>query len=142
MRKPESAEAPDARAAIADLVHTYALNIRSRRGAGCGDLFTEDAVFETRKGEPDAAVLNRLEGRAAIRAYLAKASEGASRVCPMIHNLLVNVHGGEASSNCLMVAVVLPSGDELLGEYRDTYRFEGAWRFSSRTYTILHERTP
>jgi hypothetical protein len=142
MRQPESAGAPDARAAIADLVHTYALNIRSRQGAACGDLFTEDAVFETRKGEPDPQVLNRLEGRAAVAAYLTQASQGDSRVCPMIHNLLIRVDGDEAWSNCVMAAVVLPGGAELLGEYQDTYLFDGVWRFSSRTYTLLHERAP
>jgi hypothetical protein len=134
------AEALDARAAIADLVHTYALNIRMREGEACADLFTEDAVFETRRADPDARMLNRLEGRASIAAYLAKASHGETRVCPMIHNLLITVDGREASSNCLMAALALPGGTELIGEYRDTYRFDGVWRFSSRTYTILHER--
>jgi hypothetical protein len=136
----DRSEVLDARAAIADLVHTYALNIRRRQGAACTDLFTEDAVFETRRADPEMRTLNRLVGRDAIVAYLAKTSQGETRVCPMIHNLLITVEGREASSNCLMAALALPGGTELIGEYEDTYRFDGVWRFASRTYTILHER--
>ena len=134
------AELLDARAAIADLVHTYALNIRTGRGAACADLFTEDAVFETRRADPEVQTLNRLEGRDAVVAYLTKASQSDARVCPMVHNLLIAVDGCEASSNCVMAVVALPGGTELIGEYVDTYRFEDGWRFASRTYTILHER--
>lgn len=135
------AELLDAKAAIADLVHTYALNIRARRGAACADLFTDDAVFETRRADPEERTMNRLEGRDAIVAYLAKTTQGETRMCPMIHNLLIAVDGARATSNCVMAAVALPGGTELIGEYQDAYRFEdGAWRFTARTYTILHER--
>jgi hypothetical protein len=110
-----------------------------RSGSLCGGLFTEDAVFETRRADPDPRTVNRLEGRAAITAYLSKASQGDARVVPMIHNLLISIDGQAASSSCLMAALALPAGTEIIGEYRDTYRFDGAWRFSSRTYTIFRE---
>jgi hypothetical protein len=133
-------DVPQARTAIADLVHTYALNVRMRRGEACADLFTDDAVFETQRLDPDLRTLIRLEGRQDIAAYLSKATQGETRVCPMIHNLLITVEGPKASSNCLMAALALPAGTELIGEYRDTYRFDGVWRFASRTYTVLHQR--
>jgi hypothetical protein len=132
-----------ARAAIADLVYTYALNIRAGNGADCVRLFTQDGVFEVREaslGNRDAArTRSRLTGHDAISSYLVRAAGSEHRVCPMIHNLLIQVNGGEATSNCVMTSLVWPSGQQLLGEYHDTYRFETGWRFSSRVFTILSE---
>lgn len=128
---------------IADLVNAYALNVRSRNASGSGDFFTEDAWFETWRippGEAAPVLANRLEGRDAILAYITKASQGAVTVCPMIHNLLIEVNGRQAASNCVMAAVTIPGGAEIIGEYQDTFAFDGRWRFSSRRYVILLER--
>jgi hypothetical protein len=132
-----------ARGEVADLVNAYALHVRSREAFRCSEFFTEDAVFETWRtppGEAKPALANRLEGREAILAYITKASQGAVGVCPMIHNLLIEVNGREATSNCVMAAVTIPAGGEIFGEYQDAFRFDGRWRFSSRKYTILLER--
>jgi hypothetical protein len=135
-----------ARAAITDLVYTYALNIRSGRGADCAQLFTDDAVFEISEASlgtrENARLRTQLVGRDAINNYLIHASGGTTRVCPMIHNLLVQVTGVEAVSNCVMTSVVWPTGQQLLGEYQDSYRFETAWRFVSRRFTMLTDSPP
>lgn len=132
-----------ARAAIADLVHTYALNVRSGNGADCAQLFTDDAVFEVREAPPGNPAAGRtrskIEGLDAIAAYVGRTSTPENRVCPLIHNLLIDVHGREATSTCVMISVVWSSGHQLIGEYLDSYRFEDGWRFTSRVFTILGE---
>ena len=131
----------EARLAIADVVHGYARNIRAGRGADCLALFTADGVFEIRDapldGSAEPTVRARLEGQQAIMAYLAGSAGGDARVCPMIHNLIIDVNGNEASSDCVMEAIV-SNGQTLFGEYHDRFRFEdGRWRFSSRLFTIF-----
>ena len=136
----------EARAAIADLVHGYARNIRAGRPEECGALFTSDAVFETRdaplgRREPPRT-RSRLEGRESIVAYLAHGASGDTRVCPMIHNLMIEVNGREAKSDCVMEAIV-SNGMTLFGEYHDRFRIEdGGWRFSSRLFNIFGEFAP
>ena len=131
----------DARAAIADLVHTYALYIRAGNGAECVKLFTADAVFEVREaplGRRGAArSRSRLTGHDAISNYLARASESDTQVCPLIHNLLIRVDGREATSSCVMTSFVWPSGQQFIGEYEDSYKYETTWRFTSRVFTML-----
>jgi hypothetical protein len=133
-----------ARTAIADLIHTYARNIRAGRGADCVPLFTADAVFEVREAPlgSSEAVRTRLKltGHAALSNYLVRAT-GDARVCPLIHNLLIEVTGHEAVSNCVMTSLVWPSGQPLMGEYHDSFRFESGtlWRFSSRLFTIFSD---
>jgi hypothetical protein len=53
----------------------------------------------------------------------------------MIHNLLIDVRNQEAESSCLMVAAVMPGGRQILGEYRDRFRYDSRWRFALRSYT-------
>jgi SnoaL-like protein len=134
-----------ARAAIADVVYTYARNIRAGRGADCLSLFTKDGVFEIRdqllgSSEPPS-IRARLEGHDAILAYLTSSASGDTRVCPMIHNLLIEVNGNEAESSSVMTALV-SNGQSLFGEYQDRFRFEDGWRFSSRTFTIMGDFIP
>lgn len=141
----ESLAVLEARAAIADLVHTYARNIRGGRGADCLALFTEDGVFEIRdqlfgSSEPPS-VRARLEGRDAILAYLTNSAAGDVRVCPMIHNLLIEVNRNEAASSCMMTNLV-SNGQSLFGEYMDRFRFEDGWRFSERVFTIMGDFIP
>jgi len=133
-----------ARAAIADLIHTYARHIRAGRGAECVQLFTADAVFEVREApfsssEP-ARTRSKIAGHEALSNHLAGAI-GESRVCPLIHNLLIEVNGHEALSNCVMTSLVWPSGQQLMGEYQDSFRFEAGtgWRFASRVFTIFSD---
>lgn len=132
-----------ARAAIADLVHRYALQVRSGEGIDCTEFFTEDATFEVREaliGKPGPArTRSRLEGHAAIGTYIGRTSAPESRVCPLISNLLIEVDDNKATSSCVMTSIVWATGRQLVGEYRDSYRLDDAWRFTSRTFTILGE---
>ncbi len=132
----------ESRAAIADLVHGYAFNIRSGNAAACEKLFTEDAVFEVRERTGGAGITHtrsKLSGRSAILAYLTDGAATRIRLCPLIHNLIVHVSGREAVSTSAMVAFVLPDGKGTIGEYEDSFRYENEWRFCYRIYTILGE---
>jgi SnoaL-like domain len=130
----------EAKAAIADVVHGYAFNIRSGNAAACEQLFTEDAVFEVRERTGGAGITqtrSKLSGRTAIMAYLTDGAASQIRLCPLIQNLIVRVNGRQATSTSAMIAFVLPNGKGILGEYEDSFRHEDNWRFSSRIYTIL-----
>jgi hypothetical protein len=133
----------EARAAITDLVHTYAAHVRAGNGAACIELFTTDAEFEVREAYigRDAAPRTRskLTGRAAIANYLARTAAPETRVCPLIHNLLIEVNDREATSTCVMVSLVWSSGRQIVGEYSDSYLKEDGWRFVSRICTIRGE---
>ncbi|MEJ5979517.1 nuclear transport factor 2 family protein [Novosphingobium sp. PS1R-30] len=130
-------------AAITDLVHTYALHVRSGEGQACCALFTEDAVFEMHVLDPADMSLKlhkRLEGRDAVIGHIAGATSPNARILPMIHNLIVEVDGTQASSTCAMSAVTIPDGIDLFGEYSDSFRFTDRWLFSARRHTILLQR--
>ena len=128
------------RVAIADLVHRYAFNIRSRTVAQCMELFTHDAVFEHWQADPSGnapSVLKRKHmGRdEVIESLTASQPSSGMRLFPMIHNLLIDVRDHDAESSCLMVAAVMPGGRQILGEYRDRFRYDSRWRFVLRSYT-------
>lgn len=131
----------EARAAISDLVHVYAQHVRLGQGSECGKLFTDDAVFEVRQaaalGAPSFTTRSKAMGREAIAAYVAKSAAPGVQVCPLISNLLVEVNGAEAVSTCVMRTILLGGGEGVLGEYRDTFRKDAEWRFTSRTFTIV-----
>jgi hypothetical protein len=132
----------EARAAVADVVHGYAFNIRSGNAAACEHLFTLDAVFEVRERSVGSGITrtrSRLSGRSAIMTYLTDGAASQIRLCPLIQNLIIRVNGREATSTCAMIAFVLPHGKGILGEYDDSFRREDDWRFASRIYTILGE---
>ena len=131
-----------AKAAIADVVHGYALAIRHRRHPDAAALFTAQGWFEIREGMPgagDTLLRTRLDGRDAVRDYLLAAADRAEQPIPMIHNLIVTLTGpGTATATALMEAQLFPSATRTLGEYADSFVCEdGAWRFASRTYTIF-----
>ncbi len=135
-------EVLEARAAVADVVHGYAFNIRSGNAAACEQLFTLEAVFEVRERNLGAGITrtrSRLTGRSAIMAYLTDGAASQIRLCPLIQNLIIRVNGRQAASTSAMIAFVLPNGKGILGEYEDSFRREDEWRFSSRIYTIIGE---
>ena len=131
-----------AKADIADLIHRYALNIRSGKGPECAKLYTEDGLFETRMAKPTIAdsvqVRKSLTGRDEILQYLLAVAGGGVHVCPLVHNLLIEVDGDQARSSCVMETRTWPAGNEVIGEYHDSFRrtAEG-WLFQSRIFTIF-----
>ena len=135
----------EARAQIEDLVYRYARCVRTGNAEDCVNLFTEEATFEVREvnpGDPNSMrTRSTLQGRDAIVSYLNHGGAAGGSVCPLISNLLIQVAGREATSNCVMTALVWASGRSITGEYLDTYRYGNDWRFTSRIYTIFRARS-
>ncbi len=135
----------EARTQIADVVYKYAQAIRNGDFASGVSLFAEDAMFEIRlavPGQPNSATTrSKLVGHAAILVYLNEAFAAGGSVCPMISNLIIDVQGRKGSSNCMMTAMVWANGQNVIGEYHDTFGYDGVWRFASRTYTIFRARS-
>jgi len=131
------------KAEIADVVHTYALNIRNRSPELNAGLFTENGSFEVRDADPmvPSSLTTRSRGDGLEEVIKSASSSSASgRVFPAIHNLLVTLNGETASATSLMIATFFPGGRELLGEYEDhLVREDGVWKFTSRCYTIYRE---
>jgi hypothetical protein len=130
------------RAEIQDLIYRYAFNVRNCVAAKNATLFTADATFETRDGEvgnpASASTRSRLVGRDAIITHISSGPATAVSVCPSITNLLIDIDGDTATSSCLMSAVIRPGGQQMHGEYSDSFRMDaGAWRFQSRVYTMF-----
>jgi hypothetical protein len=129
-----------ARVAIAEVLYGYARGVRTGDIQSCVEFFTQDAVFEVRDAAPAEPagyrVRDLLHGREEIQGYLQRGAMTSVKVYPLIHNLIIEVKGSEALSNCMMTAWVLPAGRQLLGEYEDRFRWEQGWRFCSRIYTI------
>ena len=135
----------EARASIEDLVYRYARCVRIGNAEDCVKLFTPEATFEVREvnpGDPSSIrTRSTLQGRDAIVNYLNHGGAAGGSVCPLISNLLIQVAGREATSNCVMTALVWASGQSITGEYLDTYRYGSDWRFTSRIYTIFRARS-
>jgi hypothetical protein len=136
----------DDRAAIADLVHGYALAVRRADPAGAAALFTANGAFETREADPrrwaEWTRRSRAEGRETIAAFIGR-STGRVHMLPMIHNLIVTLDGDRATASSLMVGRQWPGGAEVAGEYADSVlRTAGGWRFLERIYTIYRESSP
>ncbi len=134
-----------AHARITDLIYRYARIVRTGNTEACGELFTDDATFEVREaiaGNPASLQSrSRVAGREDIVKYVAR-SASAGGVCPLIHNLLIDVEGDNATCNSVMTAMVWASGKMMFGEYHDGVRYDGAWRFTSRIYTIMRAPDP
>lgn len=127
------------REAIADVILAHAEHIRSGTLDAARDLLTADAVFEmgqlhaTRPGE--FAISQRVEGAEAILGSKDVIAGQGIRLCPMIHNIRIVLDGDTATSTCVSMATLWPTGDNFIGEYRDRFRREGGkWRFSARTF--------
>jgi hypothetical protein len=133
------------RTAIEDLVHRYAYHIRHGQAAACAELFTPDIVFEVDEMDPRAP--DRLERRAhvvgleAVLAYIAGDRGTQLCVVPLIHNLLIDVGGSVAEASCMMESRSFPAGFEVVGEYRDRFRFLGGqWRIAARHFTMYRSK--
>jgi hypothetical protein len=137
------AVAPDlieSRNQITDLVHRYAYNVRHRLKAESGALFCSDIEFVVREltmgGGNEPTVRSHVSGRAETLEYMQRGSAALS-LCPLIHNLLIDIDGLTARSTCVMENRTWPAIPGLIGEYDDTFRFEDRWLFASRVYTMF-----
>jgi hypothetical protein len=130
----------EARAAVADLVHAYALAVRKDRPEDVPALFAPDGWFEIRDGHPSNGqftVRARFDSAQAIGDYLLQ-GKGKPHPVPLIHNLMVKIDGDEATATSVMEGQVFGTDHRVFGEYLDTFRkVDGAWRFASRTFTIF-----
>lgn len=127
----------EARIGVEAAIHAYARAVRRCRADEAAALFTADGVFAIFDGTPDGSRLSeraRLEGPAAIEAYVAQARGPV----PMIHNLEITIDGDRAVAESVMEAPVLGTDKRVMGEYRDTLvRQAQRWRFAERLYTIF-----
>ncbi|MEW9855291.1 nuclear transport factor 2 family protein [Novosphingobium sp. M1R2S20] len=132
----------EARLAIADLVHAYALAVRRDRPEDVEQLFAPGATFEVREGAPDRedhTVVQRFESPQDLVSYLVS-GKGRSHPVPLIHNLLVEVHGDRAFASSMMAGPIFGTGNEVFGEYADSFiQHGGEWRFSSRVFTLFRD---
>lgn len=132
----------DSRNQIADLIHRYAYNVRHQTMDGTEDLFCLEVEFvireqnKTAKSEP--TVRSHLVGREETLDYIRRSS-AATALCPLIHNLLIEVDGAKARSTCVMENRTWPAIPGLIGEYEDSFEFDGRWRFARRIYTMFLE---
>ncbi len=130
----------EARAAITDVVHRYAHAVREGDGAAFGKLFTDDATFEVRErvaGQTETVSRTNIAGGEAVAAHLAKSIASGGDLCPLIHNLLIDIQGEEASSRCVMVGAAGAGVGRFMGAYQDRYRRgPDGWRFTARIFTI------
>jgi hypothetical protein len=126
---------------ISQLVHRYAYNIRSGKAEDCAALFAPDAIFEIREFNPmnpaPSRTLKKLVGRDAIIDYVVSTSREGIVICPLIHNLIIEIQGDTAEGNCMMTTRTWPAGHEVIGEYQDSFRRQGDWLFQARVYTIF-----
>lgn len=133
------------RAAIENLINHYAQYVRNNNSSACAALFTQDATFEVRDASfcsganTSVQTRSKLTGPSEISGHLNKTAVMGVRLCPMIHNICIQVDGNVAVANSVMMTSVLPYGHQILGEYEDSFRYDGKWYFSSRIFTILGE---
>lgn len=130
----------ESRNQITDLVHRYAYNVRHRLMHGAEDLFCPDVEFVVRERKMGAGseptVRSHVIGRAETLEYIQRGSATLA-LCPLIHNLLIEVDGLSARSTCIMENRTWPPIPGLIGEYNDAFRFEDRWRFAARMYTMF-----
>lgn len=127
------------REAIADLILRHAEHIRSGTIEAAEDLFHADAVYELGRVDPERPgeilVTERIEGVGAILGSKDVVAGQGVRLCPMIHNLRIMLDGDTATSTCVSMTTIWPTGDNFVGEYRDRFRRgEQGWRFALRTF--------
>lgn len=142
MTLEERIDAVESRAAIADLIHTYARHIRRDEPDQVAALFLPGGWFEIRDGHPsrsDYTLRDRYEGREGVHAHLAP-NKGKPHPVPLIRNMMIEVSGDEGTANSVMDAQVTGTQHRVQGEYRDVLqRVDGRWYFASRTYTIFRD---
>jgi hypothetical protein len=121
---------------IREMIARYAYH--SMRGGGdvMGSLFTEDGVFDARS--PDGKTSDiRIEGRDNLTEFYNGLRPGGTN--PMIHDLMIEFRGDEASGTCMLDAPCY-TGERrgYLGYYEDEFRrVDGRWRFKARVFRFF-----
>jgi hypothetical protein len=132
----------ESEAEIAWLVHGYARAMRNGRPQDAVHLFTRDGTFAIGQGMPGKPFIvgTRLNSPQELLAHLTRDNSPSPPVCPMIHNLMIDIDGDTARANSIMETPVLGTDHRILGEYHDSFRREnGAWLFSARQYVVFRE---
>jgi uncharacterized protein (TIGR02246 family) len=113
------------RDAIRDVMARYCLYIDAARGDEWASLFTEDATFDTRMGDP-------VVGRDALAAMCRMTPPGTMH--HMFTNLVIDVDGDEAV--CDASAIVMSKGSIMMSAHThdELQRVDGEWRIKFRTY--------
>lgn len=127
---------------IAALIHGYARAMRNGNPAEATALFVADGTFEICQGMPGKpfTVGTRLASPQALLAHLTPDGAPPPPVCPMIHNIMIDIDGDAARANAVMETPVLGTAHRILGEYHDSFRREnGRWLFSARQYVVFRE---
>lgn len=132
-------EALESQQAISDVILRHAEVIRSGRLTDGLDLFVPEAVYELGHfvdGNPsEVSIFQRIEGATAIVGSKDEVAGSDARLWPMIHNIRVEVDGDYATSTCVSMTSIWPTGDNFIGEYRDQFRRDGGvWRFVLRQF--------
>jgi ketosteroid isomerase-like protein len=125
----------EAKSAIADLVNAYARAVREGDTAALAPLFTNDGLF--RVFDPDGGVRVEIVGGQALADFYGRTIK-KGEICPLVYDLMAEVRGDEAVSNCVMTGARPDGTPQFMGVYDDTYRREnGRWLFVSRIFNIM-----
>jgi ketosteroid isomerase-like protein len=125
-----------AREVIRDLIARYAALVDRGRFDALLELFTDDAVLEAGDRPP-------VEGRAAIRAFLADTGERLARatVRPMIRHhvstVVIDVDAPSTATATSYFLAITERGPDHWGRYRDRFVLRaGRWRIGHRTVRV------
>lgn len=116
---------------IRDLVTRYCLYIDSGRCEEWVNCFTDDGVF-------DSPILGRWQGKPALRQFTEKyrAWTGAAQPRHCVMNVLIEVNGEQATSECYLLMTHAAGGKTELvisGRYEDQIeKVNGKWLFKER----------
>lgn len=134
-------DAIEARNAISEVVYRYAQAVRTGDHAMMCDVFTKDATFTVMRHNPKTHELTRMihrEGTEQLEKFYAEVTSRRD-TAPLVHNLIIEVNGNEATGSCVMSGAAMDGQPKFLGYYSDTFRREDKWRFTSRVYTVYME---
>jgi hypothetical protein len=108
------------------LIAQYAWHAARAEAGEMAALFTNEGTME--------ASGTVLCGRREIEAHFRKLRPGAQ--VPLVHNVLIELHGDTASSTCTTLTPWIDDGLGACGWYQDAYRRDdGRWRFTQRHWT-------
>jgi hypothetical protein len=126
---------------IREIIARYAYHVTHGGHADAiADLFTEDGVFDTRTADGSASNIF-VKGKAELALFY---SSVPKNINPMIHDLLLDLRGDEASGACVLDNPCYNGQrPSYLGHYKDEFRrVDGKWRFKARVFFPLQGGIP